>query len=111
MRLLAALCLLWMFVLFVSCVDAQSTSGTMSGIVLDPSGKAIPGADVLIVNDATGVRYPGTTNGEGIYAVPNLPPGTYRVQIAKIGFKTLIKPDIVLHTQAALAINFTSVSL
>jgi hypothetical protein len=106
-RLLAALCLLWMFVLFVSCVDAQSTSGTMSGIVLDPSGKAIPGADVLIVNDATGVRYPGTTNGEGIYAVPNLPPGTYRVQIAKIGFKTLIKPDIVLHTQAALAINFT----
>jgi len=79
----------------------------MSGIVLDPSGRAIPAADIEIVNDATGVRYPGTTNSEGIYAVPNLPPGPYRLQVSKIGFKTLIKPDIILHTQSALAINFT----
>lgn len=86
---------------------AQSTSGVVSGLVLDPAGHPITGADVELVNDATGVRYAGATNGEGIYAIPNLPPGPYRMQVAKLGFKTLIKPDIVLHTEGALAINFT----
>lgn len=86
---------------------AQSTNGTMNGLVVDPDGRAIPGADVQVVNDATGVHYPGATNAEGIYAIPNIPPGPYRVQVSKLGFKTIIKPDIVLNTQAALAINFT----
>jgi len=39
--------------------------------------------------------------------MPNLPPGTYRLQVSKVGFKTLIKPDIVLNVQDALSINFT----
>ena len=86
---------------------AQSPNGTISGLILDPSGRAITGADVLIANDATGVQYPGTTNGEGIYAVPNLPPGPYRIQVSKVGFKTLIKPDVVVNVAGALAINFT----
>ena len=99
---------LLLVVLFAAAFTAaQSTNATMSGIVLDPSGKAIPGADIQIVNDATGVHFPGVTNSEGIYAVPNLPPGSYRIQVSKVGFKTLIKPDIVLHTQSALALNFT----
>ncbi len=107
MRPIVAFHLLLMALLAVTLAAAQSTNGTVSGIVLDPAGKAIPGADIEIVNDATGVRYPGRTNGEGIYAVPNLPPGPYRLQVSKIGFKTLIKPDIVLNVQDALAINFT----
>jgi outer membrane receptor protein involved in Fe transport len=85
----------------------QSTNGTISGIVFDPAGKAVPHAELLIVNDATGISYPGATNSEGIYAIPNLPPGPYRIQVSKYGFKTLIKPDIVLHVEDALAINFT----
>ena len=86
---------------------AQTTNGTISGIVFDPNARAITGAEILIVNDVTGVSYRGTTNGEGIYAIPNLPPGPYRIQVAKFGFKTLIKPDIILHIEDALAINFT----
>lgn len=85
----------------------QSTNGTISGIVFDPAGKAIPHAELLIVNDATGISYPGSTNSEGIYAIPNLPPGPYRIQVSKYGFKTIIKPDIVVHVEDALAINFT----
>ncbi len=86
---------------------AQSPNATINGIVLDPSGAAIAGAEVIVVNDATGVQYVTKTNGEGIYVVPNLLPGTYRLQVSKIGFKTLIKPDIILNVQDALAINFT----
>lgn len=86
---------------------AQAPGGTISGVVRDPSSAVIAGAQVIIVNDATGVHFETETNGEGIYVVPNLPPGSYRIQVAKIGFKTLIKPDITLHVQDALAINFT----
>jgi hypothetical protein len=86
---------------------AQSPNGTINGRLLDPSNKVIGGADILVINDATGVQYSGKTNEDGIYVVPNLPPGAYRLQVSKVGFKTLIKPDIVLNIQGALAINFT----
>src|SRR5260221_1661042 len=90
-----------------SLTVAQSPNGTVSGIVLDPSGGLIVGADVLIINNATGVEYPGKANSEGYYVVPNIPPGTYRIQVANSGFKTISKPDIVVHVEDALAINFT----
>jgi hypothetical protein len=86
---------------------AQSPNGSMNGRVLDPSNKVISGADILVISDATGLKYSGKTNDDGIYVVPNLPPGPYRLQVSKVGFKTLIKPDIVLNIQDALSINFT----
>jgi hypothetical protein len=86
---------------------AQSPNGTINGLVLDPSGRVNVEADIVIVNDATGVQYSGKTNTEGIYVVTNLPPGPYRLQVSKVGFKTLIKPDITMNVQGALAINFT----
>src|ERR1700704_3382252 len=99
--------LLLLFLLLTRAAIGQSPNGTISGLVLDPAGRAIPAAEILIVNDGTAVKYPGTTNGEGIYAIPNLPPGPYRIQVSKIGFKTLIKPDVVLNLQDAVTINFT----
>jgi hypothetical protein len=95
------------FVLFINTAPAQSPNGTVSGIVLDPSGGVIVGADVLIINNATGVQYPGKANSEGYFVVPNIPPGAYRIQVSNSGFKTIIKPDIVIHVEDALAINFT----
>jgi hypothetical protein len=95
------------FILFLYSAPAQSPSATVSGVVLDPSGGVIVGAEVLVINEATGVQYPGRANSEGYYVVPNIPPGTYRIQVSNTGFKTMIKPDIVIHIQDALAINFT----
>src|ERR1700691_744910 len=86
---------------------AQSPNGNINGLVSDPSSAAVVGAEVVAVNDVTGVQYTTKSNREGIYVLPNLPPGPYRLQVSKIGFKTLIKPDIVLNVQDALAISFT----
>jgi len=95
------------FLLFIKAAVGQSPDGTASGIILDPTGAVIVGADVLVVNDATGIQYPGKTNSIGIYVLGNLPPGKYHIQVSNSGFKTIIKPDIVIHVGDALAINFT----
>ncbi|MFZ1974721.1 MAG: TonB-dependent receptor [Candidatus Acidiferrales bacterium] len=107
MQLRQAAFLALLILLAVARIDAQSPNGTISGLVIDPSGAIIAGADILVANDATGVQYSARTNQDGIYLVANLLPGTYRLQVAKIGFKTLIKPEIILNVQDALAINFT----
>ena len=99
--LLISLCLL------LSPNWSQSTDATISGGVTDASGKFIPNAEIDIANDATGVIYSVKTNNLGIYVAPILPPGHYHVQVSKVGFKTLIKPDIVLNVQSAVALNFT----
>lgn len=86
---------------------AQSPNGNINGLVSDPATGAITGAEIVAVNDVTGVQYTTKTNGEGIYFLANLPPGPYRLQVSKVGFKTIIKPAIVLNVQDALSVNFT----
>lgn len=105
MRLRSVVCC-FLFLLSAHSSAAQSPTGTISGIVTDPSGAAIVGAEVIVVNDATRVQAVSKSNDEGIYVVPNLIPGNYRVQVSKDGFKTIIKPDIIVNVQDALAINF-----
>jgi len=85
---------------------AQSTSATISGGVTDATGKFIVDANVEIANDATGVVYSSKTNSSGMYLVPILPPGHYHVQVSKPGFTTIIKADVILSVQSALALNF-----
>ena len=94
-------------VLFALSAVGQSPNGTINGLVLDPSTGSIVGAEIIAVNDLTGAQYATKTNSEGIYVLPNLPPGPYRIQVSKAGFKTIIKPDIILNVQDALSINFT----
>src|SRR3984957_14773522 len=86
---------------------AQCPDGNINGLVSDNSSAAVVGAEIVAVNDVTGVQYITKTNSEGIYALSHLPPGPYRLQVAKVGFKTIIKPDIVLNVQDALSVNFT----
>jgi hypothetical protein len=98
--------LLFALWLVPTTVFSQSTSATISGGVTDPTGQFITGAAVEIANDETGVRYSVQTNNSGMYFVPILPPGHYHVQVSSQGFKTIIKSDVVLNVQGALALNF-----
>ena len=86
---------------------AQTTDATITGQITDSSGRVAFGVTVVLTNVNTNILYTAQTNAEGIYVLANLPPGPYRVQVSKIGFKTLIKPDIVINVQDSLSINFT----
>jgi outer membrane receptor protein involved in Fe transport len=66
---------------------AQATTGTIGGVVTDPQGAVIPGAEVTATETATGVQTKVTTNGDGVYSIPRLKPGTYTLSISKQGFK------------------------
>jgi hypothetical protein len=66
----------------------------------------ITDAQIAAVSAGTNIRYEAVTNGSGEYYLANLPPGTYRLEVEKSGFKKLIKPDMILHVQDTLAIDF-----
>jgi hypothetical protein len=85
---------------------AQSTDAALSGRVTDPSKARIVGAAVAAVSAATGIRTEAITNAAGEYFLPNLAPGTYQIEVEKSGFKKLIRPDVTLHVQDALNIDF-----
>ena len=98
--------LLCVLVLFPCLLLGQTTSATMSGQVTDPTKATMAEASVTAVNNETGVRYVRLTDPSGLYLIPLLPPGEYRIQVEKQGFKTVVKPGVVLHVQDAVVINF-----
>ena len=85
---------------------AQSTNASLTGRITDPSKAVIADAKIAAINAGTSFRYESTTNSSGEYYMPNLPPGPYRLEVEKTGFKKLIKPRVILHVQDALAIDF-----
>jgi len=86
--------------------EAQSTNASVTGYITDPTKAVIVGAKIIVINVDTNVRYEGTTNNSGSYDVPALPPGRYRIEVEKPGFKTVVKSDLILHVQDTAAINF-----
>jgi outer membrane receptor protein involved in Fe transport len=91
---------------FTGALQAQSTSASLTGRITDPSKAVIVDAKVTVINVGTNVRYENTTNETGIYYVTNLPPGTYRIEVERHEFKTVMKPGVVLHVQDTIEINF-----
>ena len=90
----------------VSHLYPQSTLASLTGRITDPRKAVISGATVTVINTGTGIHYGGETNGTGEYYVPDLPPGRYRIEVEKLGFKAVIQSGITLHVQDALEVNF-----
>ena len=99
-----AACLLLVF--SSSGLRAQSTNGSLSGRIADLSKAVIADAKIAAISVSSNFRYEATTSASGEYYLASLPPGSYRLEIEKSGFKKLIKPDVVLHVQDALGIDF-----
>jgi hypothetical protein len=75
---------------------AQVSGATLSGVVTDTSGAAVPNANVAIKNVATGVVRDVASNGDGFYTAPNLLPSTYEVTVSAQGFTTVVEKDVTL---------------
>lgn len=86
--LLAALC--------GFCAHAQTATGTLSGVVRDPAGGVIPGAQVSVVNTDKGATRVAVTDAQGRYLLTALDAGTYQLRGEKSGFKTAVLDRVVV---------------
>jgi hypothetical protein len=86
-------------------VQAQEITGAITGTVIDPSGAAVPGAQVTATNVLQGTTWPTQTNPAGVYNFPRLPVGQYTVKVEAKGFATSVRGSF------ELAMNQSPVSM
>src|SRR5215475_12752083 len=80
----------------VPALAQRADRGVITGIVTDPSGSAVAGAEVKVRNEETGVETALVSNGSGAYTTPPLVLGTYTVTVDHTGFKKAVKTGIQL---------------
>ena len=91
-----AISALGLFALTAGWMSAQSTAGSIGGVVQDASGGLMPGVKVTVTDESTNVSTVVQTNHAGNYLVPFLKPGSYRVAFEKEGFAKRVSNGIEL---------------
>src|SRR5690349_23226976 len=99
--------LLAVFGLFATCtVFGQGNLGAITGTVQDSSGAVVPDLPLTITNVETGVKWTATTSSAGYFRVA-VPPGTYRLEAQKQGFKTHVTDKILVPVAQVVTVDFT----
>jgi hypothetical protein len=91
-----------LLLLVAACASAQDFRATVTGLVTDPSGAAVPGATVRATNIANNAAKEVQSSAAGIYTIPYLDPGVYRIEVTMTGFQTLKRENITLEVSAKL---------
>jgi uncharacterized transporter YbjL len=88
-----------------SNLNAQGTTGTITGAVTDPSGAAIQGATVTIRNLETNAVSVVSSSEVGSYKVTHLSPGRYSLKVDKANYKSFQQKEISLQMDQVAQIN------
>jgi outer membrane receptor protein involved in Fe transport len=91
--------------IFVGILFGQVNTGTISGLVTDPSGAAIPGAQVKSANEQTGLTRTTTSNSAGQYTFSFLPLGSYSVTANAKGFKSEARTGLAVSAGQILTLD------
>src|SRR5215467_5605382 len=102
-----ALSLAVLFLALSPWLNAQSTYGSISGIVSDPSGAAVQGASVTLTNLSTAEKKTQESGDDGHFTFVNLFQGQYRLDIEKQGFKRFVRQGIVVEVQQDTRVDAT----
>ena len=92
-------------ILFSLPVSAQTLYGTLVGNVTDESSLAVPGATVRITHAETNQTRESVTNSTGGYNFPNIPTGTYQVDVALTGFQSFSSRGVVVSQSTAIRVD------
>jgi hypothetical protein len=90
--------------LFATLLFSQATT-SISGIVADPTGAAVPAADIQVAEAATGRILKTITNERGEWVIPSMPAGAYRVTVTKSGFKAGMVDGVELNAGTPASVN------
>lgn len=91
--------------LSASAAFSQTFTGTISGVVSDPNGAAVPGASVRVRNEATGETRAATSSTEGLFIFSQLLPGSYEVTAEVAGFRKSVQTGTTLRVNQTLELN------
>jgi hypothetical protein len=75
---------------------AQTSTGSITGLVTDTSGSVVPAAKVVVASENTGRTTIAITNSDGVYNAESLTPGIYTIKVSQPGFKTLSVSNVIL---------------
>ena len=84
---------------------AQSDVGTIGGFVRDQSGAVVPGATIVLTNEATGETHQATADSQGHYTVTNLTAGSYTLSAQVKGFKKYVSNNNTLGANTSLSLD------
>jgi hypothetical protein len=97
---------------FFSGSALHAQTGLITGTVVDPSGAAIPGAQIQIINQATGdLTRQTTSDGSGTFRALNVPAATYRVKVNAPGMQALDRSGVVLDQDQSLNLGQVALTL
>jgi Carboxypeptidase regulatory-like domain/TonB-dependent Receptor Plug Domain len=87
--------------------SAQTSNGTVIGVVSDPAGNAVIGASVNVVSKDTNAVHVIKTNSEGAYRVESLQPGVYDISVSATGFETTVNKGLQVPGSMIVTANVT----
>ena len=94
------------FLLALSCFAQDVSTGAIRGVVTDSSNSRIVGASVVLLNDATGIRYERLTDSTGRFVFELLPPGQYSARVTAEGMSPQISPGLQVTVGESSEITF-----
>ncbi|MFT4113792.1 carboxypeptidase regulatory-like domain-containing protein [Silvibacterium sp.] len=86
---------------------AQTDQGTITGVVMDPTGAAIPNADITLTNTDTGLVLKGKADSSGVYVFSPIKIGNYTISAGAQGFETTTQENVHLDLQQRLSVNIS----
>jgi hypothetical protein len=84
---------------------AQGNRGAITGVITDAAGAVIPNAEVTAIQIDTGTAFKTVSTGVGVYRIPYVPAGTYRVSVTQPGFKKAVVEPVVVALAAVVTAN------
>ncbi|MGD0787614.1 MAG: TonB-dependent receptor [Terracidiphilus sp.] len=103
----SAIWVMCLFALAVKALGQTPGTGAISGVVYDPSNRAIANAEILAVNEATNMSRSAIATAEGVFHVPLLPPGSYTVTVKAKGFAEHSSQSILVTASETSSLNVT----
>src|SRR5262245_27913183 len=105
--LLRRFSLLVVLLLIAPAVASAQFSGAIQGTITDVQKGVVANTVIIVTHTASGVTREATTTDEGIFRVPSLAPGTYRVQVAKPGFVTARRENVTVGITETVRVDIT----
>ncbi len=102
--------LLWLALglfLFSPAAHSQLYTGSVTGLVTDPSGGSVPGAKIALVDEQKGYAFNAVTDTSGRYLLRSIPPGTYKIKVEAANFQSQTQDAVKVDVSQNVSIDFS----